>query len=115
MIVPISTSLPVEAWDAIYYIDNQIQRFNSRNTTWNDLPQNGMVILIVWHELHQPELRKKTVSAGHDYYLISEIEFGTTDVFAEVSNKVYKRGIWVHDNQLFEQLLNEAHEKLNYD
>lgn len=91
---------PAYAWEIIYSDGSVYTSFTHK---WKDIPLDGVLILIIWHEYFAPGLRYKSISAGNDYFLYESPEvWGSSNDYADVEGKDFKRGVWVMDLKMSE-------------
>lgn len=110
MAIIINPDLEAEGWE-VFYQDGSV--LSSLENEWNDIPQDDVLGVIIWHEYHTEGCRKKTFMFGLDYYLyVSPSHWGNTNDLAEVSEYTYKKGIWTTDEHM-EEIQKIMFEKLD--
>ncbi|MBN2012845.1 hypothetical protein JW960_26180 [candidate division KSB1 bacterium] len=103
--------LPARGWE-IYYNDGRI--FNSKTAKWRDLPVDGVLIVLIWHDYHVPGCRQKDILVGLDYYYYSNVNnWGATNNYDDVRRKNFKRGVWT-DDLLMSETYRKAFEKRDF-
>ena len=104
-------NLPAKGWE-IYYADGSV--LSHKNSSWDEIPKNNVVIIIIWHDYHIPGVRQKDLLVGRDYYYYDDPDsWGCTDDFELVKDKEFKRGVWIED-ELMESIFRVAFEKLDF-
>ena len=100
MAIILDPPLKAGGWE-VFYKDGSI--LNSLEHNWQDIPQDDVLGVIIWHEYHVPGCRKKTLVGGLDYYIyVNEGYWGNTNDLSLVKDLNYKRGIWTTDEQMAE-------------
>lgn len=104
-------NLPATGWE-IYYANGEV--YDSKTSTWKDAPKDGVLIIIIWHDYHIPNVRQKTIMAGADYYYYrDENNWGVSQNYDEIKDFDFKRGVWTTDEE-FETIHRVAFEKLDF-
>jgi hypothetical protein len=98
MAIIINPSLVAEGWEVFYKDDSVLSSLDNK---WADIPQDDVLGIIVWHEYHTEGCRKKTFMFGLDYYLyVNASHWGNTNNLEEVSEHIYKKGVWTTDEHM---------------
>jgi hypothetical protein len=110
MLINNINKLPAQGWE-VFYKDGKI--FSSLFCDWVDIPQNGVLVVVIWHGYHVPGARKKTMMSGHDYYYYKDkTEWGCTNHYEKAKAYEFKRGVWTIDEHM-EEIHRLAFEKLD--
>ena len=104
-------NLPATGWEVFY---NNGKTYSSKQRAWEDIPMDGVVVVLMWHDYHVPLCRQKTILTGSDYYYYVTPElWGCTNDYGIVKGKDYKRGVWI-ENERMEEIYRTAFEKLDF-
>ena len=104
------TTLFAEGWEVFYKNGNV---FSSLSCNWEDIPQDGVLSVIIWHEYHVPDVRKKTILSGHDYYFYkTKDNWGCTNDYDTARIYDFKKGVWATDAHM-EEIQRTVFEKLD--
>jgi len=104
------------AWK-IWYTDNRV--FNSKDYKWEDLPDDGVLIWMIYHDEKDGQGRHyRTIVNGYDWHFCdnkglyaynNETLESNKRRYPDCSPKSFKRGIWV-TNEEFNRVRNIAME-----
>lgn len=105
----------------VWYADES--NYDSKNTSWNDLPDDGVLIIVLYFDENRPDGKPlRRINSGVDWYFrargLKDFIYGQNNDSPEENKKRYgdnislKRGKWT-DEPTMHQVEKEASEALN--